>query len=138
MGHASRMNHHLTAEHLSASLRECIENCSDCHDACTETLAHCLSLGDKYAAAEHVVALLDCAQACDTSRDFMLRGSPIHPLVCAAYNAEPMQGWRPVEHDRMLANDFVENIPNFRQFALDHLFCALDRRHAAQIGRAHV
>jgi hypothetical protein len=76
------MTHHLTAEHLSASVRECIENCSDCHDACTETLAHCLSLGGEHAAPEHIVALLDCAQACDTSRDFMLRGSPLHPLVC--------------------------------------------------------
>ena len=42
-----------------------------------------------------------------------------------------MQRRRAVEHDRMLADHFVENIPNFGQFALDHLFCTLDRRDVA-------
>jgi hypothetical protein len=76
------VTHHLRAEHISAAMHECIENCSDCHDVCVETLAHCLRLGGDHAAAEHVTALLDCAQACDASRDFMLRASPLHGAVC--------------------------------------------------------
>lgn len=28
------MTHHLRAEHITAELRDCIENCSDCHDVC--------------------------------------------------------------------------------------------------------
>jgi hypothetical protein len=76
------MAHHLMAEHLSPEMQECITNCSDCHDACIETVTHCLDRGGEHAAQAHVRALLDCAQACDTSRDFMLRGSALHAAVC--------------------------------------------------------
>ena len=78
------MSHHLKAEHIDDAMHECIENCSDCHDVCTETLVHCLGLGGEHAALEHVRALMDCAQACDTSRDFMLRGSELHHAYCGA------------------------------------------------------
>lgn len=76
------MTHHLTAEHITAELHDCIERCSDCHDVCMATLHHCLERGGEHAAAEHVRALLDCAQACDTSRDLMLRASPLHHEAC--------------------------------------------------------
>jgi hypothetical protein len=76
------MSHHLRAEHITAEMRACIANCSDCHDVCVETLAHCLRIGGEHAALGHIQALLDCAQACDASRDFMLRGSELHPAVC--------------------------------------------------------
>ena len=33
----------------------------------------------------------------------------------------------------MLANHFIENIPNFRAFLLDHLLGALDRGHMAAL-----
>ncbi|GIU94157.1 MAG: ferredoxin [Gaiellaceae bacterium] len=78
------MTHHLTAEHVSADMRECIKLCSDCHDVCLETVAHCLDRGGEHARPDHVRALLDCAQACDTARDFMLRGSDLHAVVCRA------------------------------------------------------
>jgi hypothetical protein len=76
------MAHLLKAEHISEAMRECIRNCSDCHDVCMETLSHCLARGGEHAGADHIRTLLDCAQMCDTSRDFMLRGSPLHPAVC--------------------------------------------------------
>ena len=43
-------------------------------------------------------------------------------------NAKPMQGRRAVEHDRMLANDLVENIPDLGPFLLDQFLRLLDRR----------
>ncbi len=73
------MAHHLTAEHVSEEMHECITRCSDCHDVCLETVQHCLSRGGEHAAAEHIRALLDCAQVCDTSRDFMLRAPSSTP-----------------------------------------------------------
>lgn len=76
------MAHHLTADHISAEMRECVENCSNCHDVCVETVTHCLDRGGEHATLEHIRALLDCAQACDASRDFMLRGSDLHAAVC--------------------------------------------------------
>ena len=76
------MSHHLEAAHIDSDMHECIDRCSDCHDVCTATLVHCLEQGGEHAAAPHILALLDCAQACDTSRDFMLRGSSLHSDTC--------------------------------------------------------
>lgn len=77
------MSHHLTAvEHVDQAMHDCITNCSECHDICMATVQHCLSLGGEHASAEHIRTLLDCAQACDTSRDFMLRGSELHTMYC--------------------------------------------------------
>ncbi len=76
------MTHHLTAEHLDDDLKECIERCSDCHDVCAATVIHCLTMGGEHASVEHIRTLLDCAQICETSRDFMLRGSDRHADVC--------------------------------------------------------
>ena len=75
------MTQHLIAT-SSTEMQQCIERCSDCHDVCVETARHCLERGGAHAGAEHVLALLDCAQLCDTSRDFMLRGSAQHAEVC--------------------------------------------------------
>jgi hypothetical protein len=78
------VSHHLKSEHISEEMRACIENCSDCHDTCVETLIHCLGIGGEHASLDHVRALLDCSDACDTSRDFMLRGSALHARFCGA------------------------------------------------------
>jgi hypothetical protein len=77
------MTQHLQAlEQIDEAMRECIANCSDCHDICTATAAYCLEKGGDLAAPALVRVLLDCAQACDISRDFMLRGSPLYPGYC--------------------------------------------------------
>jgi hypothetical protein len=76
------MGHHLTAEHISPEMHACIERCSDCHDVCVATATYCLQQGGKHADATHMRLLADCAQACDTSRDFMLRGSDLHHETC--------------------------------------------------------
>lgn len=67
---------------ISDEMRQCIRNCSDCRNICTETVIHCLEMGGKHAEAHHIHLLLDCAQICATSADFMLRGSELHGRVC--------------------------------------------------------
>ncbi|KAB8140093.1 four-helix bundle copper-binding protein [Chloroflexia bacterium SDU3-3] len=69
---------------MDVSMQECITHCLNCHSACTQTSIHCLSMGGKHAAPEHIRLLQDCAQACATSADFMLRMSPFHPSFCQA------------------------------------------------------
>jgi hypothetical protein len=76
------MTHLNVVEHLDDAMRECIANCSDCHEICVATVQHCLELGGAHASPDHIRTLLDCAQACDTCRDFMLRGSDLHPRFC--------------------------------------------------------
>ena len=66
----------------SAYMQTCIDNCADCHRVCLETVAHCLRKGGRHADAEHLTLLLDCAQICTTSADFMMRGSERHSLTC--------------------------------------------------------
>jgi hypothetical protein len=70
-------------QQMSAEMRECIQNCLDCHRICTETVTHCLMMGGEHAAAEHIGLMLDCAQICQTSADFMLRMSHFHHQTCA-------------------------------------------------------
>ena len=66
----------------NATMRSCIDECQSCHEVCVETLTHCLSMGGDHAQAEHIRSLIDCAQMCTTSADFMLRASPAHADVC--------------------------------------------------------
>jgi hypothetical protein len=68
--------------HITSDVRACLEACQSCHEVCLETLTHCLARGGEHAEASHIRALLDCAQICATSADFMLRGSPRHGSVC--------------------------------------------------------
>ncbi|MGH9626800.1 MAG: four-helix bundle copper-binding protein [Bryobacteraceae bacterium] len=67
---------------ITAEMRECIQNCTECHKICMEMVVHCLGLGGKHASQEHIRLLLDCAQICQTSADYMLRGSPLHTRTC--------------------------------------------------------
>jgi hypothetical protein len=64
------------------AMESCIVACLECHRACLEAVETCLRMGGKHTSAEHVRTLLDCAQSCFTSADFMMRGSEFHPSVC--------------------------------------------------------
>jgi hypothetical protein len=70
------------AHEITDEMRRCIDNCSECHDICVETVTYCLNQGGEHAEAEHIRLMLDCAQSCQTSADFMLRGSPFHMAIC--------------------------------------------------------
>lgn len=67
---------------IDSELRECIELCRKCQDICLETIQHCLEIGGKHAAADHLRLLISCAEICDTSAKFMLLGSTLHNRVC--------------------------------------------------------
>ena len=71
-------------ETFNADLEDCIENCLECHRLCLETIEHCLRTGGKHVDAAHIRLLSDCAQICQTSADFMMRGSDLHAETCAA------------------------------------------------------
>ena len=73
---------HISGHAMSDSMKQCIENCTECHNSCVATLAHCLKMSGKHVEAPHLMALLDCAHSCRASADFMLRGSELHAKVC--------------------------------------------------------
>ena len=72
------------APDLTAQMQRCIELCQSCHDICLNTLAYCLQQGGRHTEEQHLRLLMDCAQICQTSADFMLRESTFHPRVCGA------------------------------------------------------
>ena len=74
-GATSMTGHDMTA---------CIDECEACHRVCAETVRYCLEKGGRHAAPEHVGLLIDCAEICQTSANFMMRGSAAHKTVCGA------------------------------------------------------
>lgn len=66
----------------SAEMDRCIEACISCHEVCTESVVHCLSLGGRHADVDHIRALMDCAAICLADAGFMMRQSPQHTDVC--------------------------------------------------------
>jgi hypothetical protein len=69
--------------HQSAELEQCIKACLDCHHLCLETaMNHCLAMGGKHTEPRHFRLMLNCAEICQTSGNFMLSGSDFHRLTC--------------------------------------------------------
>lgn len=73
------MIHHAT----NPALEECIKKCLDCHHICLETaMNHCLETGGKHTEPAHFRLMMNCAEICQTSANFMLSGSDLHHLTC--------------------------------------------------------
>lgn len=79
---ASRVAAMEGGHHTNEEMSTCIQLCRDCQALCTQTIAHCLKLGGRHAAPDHIRLLVDCAQMCATSADYMLRESPFHGRMC--------------------------------------------------------
>lgn len=73
------------AAHVTHDLERCIDNCQHCHRVCLETAAlHFRGEAPKSLTENHIRLMLDCADICRTSADFMLRGSELHAHTCRA------------------------------------------------------
>ena len=77
-GGATAMEGH----HKNEDMRQCIQLCQDCHAICIQMIDHCLKLGGRHAAPDHIRLLMDCAQICATNTDFMIRESVFHDRMC--------------------------------------------------------
>lgn len=76
----TKMTHHAGAHEM----RACIDACSHCHETCLHTaMAHCLAAGGKNVEAGHFRLMINCAEICQTSANFLLSGSAFHLKVCA-------------------------------------------------------
>jgi hypothetical protein len=92
---------------MNEQMESCIQECLDCHRACVETLAYCLDKGGKHTDSDHLRLLMDCAEICQTSANFMLRGSDLHPMtceVCAEICAECADSCDSFEDDARMQN----------------------------------
>ena len=67
---------------MDEEMQRCIQLCHDCHARCISIINHCLTLGGRYAAPAHIRLLMDCAQMCTITADFMARASSFHNRTC--------------------------------------------------------
>src|SRR5438105_14046168 len=58
---------------------------------------------------------------------------PFDQLRFKRLDRQTMQRRRAIEQHRMTFGDFVENVPNFRRLALDHLFRAAYSVHVTEV-----
>lgn len=77
------MNLH-SAEHRDLALNECIDQCTQTHAVCLETIQHCLARGGVLADPDYLAHMSTCADMCATSANAMLRGATIHIVICGA------------------------------------------------------
>ncbi len=73
---------HAAGHQMSQEMQACIATCQECHSTCLQTVTYCLQQGGRHAEAAHIRVLLDCAELCQTSANFMLRGSELHGRIC--------------------------------------------------------
>jgi len=70
---------------LDATMQQCIDDCLDCYQTCfSEAMSHCLEMGGKHVAAQHFGLMINCAELCRTTAEFMMSNSALHARVCAA------------------------------------------------------
>ena len=80
--HTSAEATSMDGHHMSEEMKRCIQLCQDCHAVCVQTIGHCLRMGGRHAAPEHIKLLMDCAQICTTTADYMARESSLHDRMC--------------------------------------------------------
>lgn len=66
-------------------MQDCIDRCLECYQTCfSEAMRLCLPAGGKQVAGRHLGLMLNCAELCRTTAEFMMSGSALHGRVCAA------------------------------------------------------
>ena len=91
---------------LPEDIQECIAACVACHAICLQTAYACLKMGGTHAASDHIRALLDCAELCQSAVHFMFAESSFQSRVCALCAeachrcAETCHAMDSAQHDR--------------------------------------
>ncbi len=61
---------------------QCIQECLNCHRLCLQTIQHCLRMSGMHEDPVHIGLLIDCAEICQTSANFMINRSGFHSKTC--------------------------------------------------------
>ena len=68
---------------LSPETERALDECTRCHQVCLTGAGHVLRKGGELADAHHIRLLSDCVELCQTTANFLLRGSPIGKRTAA-------------------------------------------------------
>src|SRR3954447_26737858 len=67
----------------SQDMQSCIDACDYCHRMCLQSaMNHCLETGGEHVEPTHFRLMMNCAEICQTSANFMLSDSNYHAQVC--------------------------------------------------------
>jgi len=69
---------------MAMSMDDCIDLCMKSHRVCLDAASRLSQQAATPALRQLVILLSDCAELCGTTANSMVRGSPLHPLVCRA------------------------------------------------------
>ena len=65
------------------NMQSCMDACNQCYQTCLHTaMSQCLESGGKHVETEHFRLLMNCAEICQTSVNFMLSHSAFSSQVC--------------------------------------------------------
>jgi hypothetical protein len=65
------------------SMQSCIDICNRCAQTCLQTaMNQCLEMGGRHVEPEHFRLMINCAEICQLSANFMLSSSPFHTRTC--------------------------------------------------------
>ena len=68
---------------VESPMQDAINACLDCHSMCLRmAMGYCLERGGRHAEQKHLRLMINCAELCQTSANFMLSDSPLHGRVC--------------------------------------------------------
>lgn len=85
--HSTRAEYAMRPElamYAGSSMQSCIDDCDRCHQVCLQTaMNYCLNTGGKHVEAEHFRLMMNCAEICQLSANFMLSNSHFHNRTCA-------------------------------------------------------
>ncbi|MTJ08479.1 four-helix bundle copper-binding protein [Anabaena sp. UHCC 0204] len=74
----------LNLQQVNSQIQNCIQDCLDCYSVCLNTVStYCVHQGGMHTEPAHIRLMLDCAEICQTSANFMLRSSDLHVRTCA-------------------------------------------------------
>ena len=88
------------------NLLACGQICLDCLRICSETISGCLSKGGKHAHVGQITVLMDCILVCETTANFLNRGSELSTKICEVCVeacercAKSCEGWGDAEMDK--------------------------------------
>lgn len=73
---------HTPGQSLPPEVQLCIKDCTECGNICEETISYCLQQGGRHVEPHHMKLLIDCAEICRASQNFMLRNSTFSAAIC--------------------------------------------------------
>jgi hypothetical protein len=79
---AAGQQHQMT--NMENSMEDCIDLCIASHRMCLTTVNYAMKRGGALASPAMLAMLADCAELCQTTANSMLRGSPLHQVLCQA------------------------------------------------------